>query len=288
MPFKTLSDGTKIYYDVIGPDLSEPDVLTLVFSHGAPGLVDSRLYEPFWGQFADDKVRVLLYEQRGSGRSDDGDSPEKLNIKQHAADINELRNKLGIEKIAVGGVSQGGYVAIAFAQMFPEKTAALICCNTEAKRDTSIRVEAHKFVLVNYYSKTAEEAVAIAERVAACDAAWTNEAYAEFLPFYAKNAYKPEEIAACEKHPDTWVRFMRDEFPKFDLTFGLDRITCPVLYLVGQYDCVHPPGCAELTIIGMTNAEVTHCVIADTGDPVYRDKPEESAAAVRGFLTTLI
>ena len=296
MAYIELKDKLQIYYEILSSQLShqlavtsthDQDVRTLIFIHGAPGLVDTHMYSNFWGRFASNKLRIIFYEQRGSGRSDDC-TLDKLNISQHVADLHEFCQTLKIKKPILAGVSHGGYVSLAYASHYPNEVAALILCNTNAKRETDERVAACYKSLIEYFDKTIEEAKAISEKLRVCDANWDanwdGENYNLFIKLYSKNAYQPHEIAQCQQHPMTWQKFMTDEFGSFDLSADLHRITCPVLYLVGEYDWVHPPVCSERTAKLMCNAQVEMVVIKNTGDPIYRDQPQTTEKTIRQFL----
>lgn len=286
-----LKDKLHIHYEIIGPALSaDPDIRTLLFIHGAPGLVDTHMYCDFWGRFASDTLRVIFYEQRGSGRSDDC-GLDKLHISQHITDLHEFLQLLNIKQPILAGVSQGGYISLAYASHYPQEIAALILCNTNAKRETDERVAACFKSLVEYFGKTPAEATTISEKLRVCDANWNAnwdaENYKLFINIYSKNSYKPAEIALCQQHPMTWQKFMTDEFGTFDLSAELHRITCPVLYLVGEYDWVHPPICSQRTAKLMRQAKVERCIIKNTGDPIWRDQPKETETTIRKFLTNL-
>lgn len=293
MAYIELKDKLQIYYETLGPALSlgDQETKTLLFIHGAPGLVDTHMYSDFWGRFAADKLRIVFYEQRGSGRSDDC-TLDKLNIAQHVADLHEFCQTLNIQQPILAGVSHGGYISLAYASRYPNDVAALILCNTNAKRETDERVAACYKSLTEYFGKTKEEATAISEKLRMCDANWDAnwdaENYKLFINLYSKNAYKPQEIAQCQQHPMTWQKFMTDEFGTFDLTADLYRITCPVLYLAGEYDWVHPPICSESTAKLMCNANVERVVIKNTGDPIYRDQPQLTQQAIQQFLSKIL
>jgi pimeloyl-ACP methyl ester carboxylesterase len=142
--------------------------------------------------------------------------------------------------------------------------------------------------MVEYFGKTPTEAKTISEKLRICEADWKNhwrgENYNLFINLYSKNAYRPDEIAHCQQHPLTCQKFMTQEFSTFDLTADLHKITCPVLYLAGQYDWVHPPICSEHTATLMTHAAVELHVVENTGDPVYRDQPQIAQQLISKFL----
>jgi proline iminopeptidase len=296
MAYITLKDKLQIYYEILGPQLdvssnSDQDVKTLLFIHGAPGLVDTHMYSDFWGRFASDKLRIFFYEQRGSGRSDDC-TLDKLNITQHVADLHEFCQTLNIQQPILTGVSYGGYISLAYASQYPNQVTALILCNTNAKRETDERVAACYKSLIEYFGKTAADAKTISEKLRVCDANWDAnwdaDNYKLFINLYSKNSYKPQEIAQCQQHPMTWQKFMTDEFGTFDLTADLGNITCPVLYLVGEYDWIHPPICSERTAKLMRNAQVEKVMIKNTGDPIYRDQPQITEQIIRKFISKIL
>ena len=277
MPY-TVIDDIELYYHVIG-DISN-DKPTLIFLHGGAGMADHSIYIPFWSKLSD-HVNVVFIDQRGCGKSEKGD-PEKWNLTQHGKDVFLFCNALGIELPIVAGVSWGGYVAISYAIQYPDHPQGLILCNTEAKVSPEERYKA--------FLRVAN--IDAANAVRAFDADWNSSSNAEYfklcLPFYAKKAYTPDELAGCIRNHDLWEKYMLTEHGAFDFTSSLNRIHCPVLYLVGENDPVHPASCAIDTAkyIG-ENCELS--IIKDTGDPVYRDQPDETIRVILYFfLSSLI
>lgn len=279
MPKLTLeNEKLNLYYEVFGPTLSEPDVKTMVFIHGGPGIVDGRLYYDFWSQFASENLRVVFFEQRGSGRSDDPESPETLNISQHAKDVHAFCEALHIEKPIIAGVSQGGYVALSYAAQFPHDLCGLVITNTEAKRDTEARCKAYKTNAVTYFGASAEAGEKAAAAIKELDTHWSTTLSVEpIFPFFTKNT----EAFVGEYHPVTCERYMKNEWGSFDLRPDLSKIICPVLYLAGRYDCVHPLSSALETMELLPHAEFH---ILEAAAPVYADKKEESLALVTDFV----
>lgn len=81
-----------------------------------------------------DRYRVLAPDLRGFG-IDRRTLPAAMTMERHAADVRDLLDSEGIESAVLCGMSMGGYVAMAFAQQWPERTDALILCNTRASAD---------------------------------------------------------------------------------------------------------------------------------------------------------
>ena len=122
-PFQTgfldTGDGHQVYWELVGNPNGKP----AVFLHGGPGGGCSpehrRLFNP-------DKYCVLLFDQRGCGRSTPHASLENNTTWDLVADIERLRSMLGAEKWLVFGGSWGSTLALAYAQAFPEQVSELV------------------------------------------------------------------------------------------------------------------------------------------------------------------
>jgi len=122
-PYRThtipVSEGHKLYVEECG----RADGLPVVFLHGGPGAG----CESWHRQFFDPEVyRIVLFDQRGSGRS----IPHAVlegNTTQHlVADIEVVRNALGIDQWVVFGGSWGSTLGLVYAETFPEQVLGLI------------------------------------------------------------------------------------------------------------------------------------------------------------------
>ena len=114
-----VAGGHTLYFECCG----NPDGLPLVFLHGGPG---SGAAPKFRRMFDPARFRIVLFDQRGCGRSRphlalDGNTTADL-----VEDIETLRRHLQITKWIVFGPSWGSTLALAYAQAFPERVAALV------------------------------------------------------------------------------------------------------------------------------------------------------------------
>ncbi|MBF6318069.1 prolyl aminopeptidase [Nocardia cyriacigeorgica] len=115
--------GQSVYWEVSG----NPDGKPAVFLHGGPGGGTA----PYHRQFFDpERYRIVLFDQRGCGRSTphiaDG-ADLSLNTTDHLiADIEQLREALGIEQWLVFGGSWGSTLALAYAQRYPRRVTELV------------------------------------------------------------------------------------------------------------------------------------------------------------------
>jgi len=122
-PFRTgmldTGDGHQIYWELCG----NPDGRPAVFLHGGPGSGCSpdhrRLFDPT-------KYCVLLFDQRGCGRSLPVASLENNTTWHLVADMERLRQMLGAERWLVFGGSWGSTLALAYAQRHTERVSALV------------------------------------------------------------------------------------------------------------------------------------------------------------------
>ena len=114
-----VSDIHELYYEQCGNPKGKP----VVFLHGGPGggLV------PEYRRFHDPNAyRVVLFDQRGSGRSTPHASLEENTTWHLVDDIERLREHLGIDAWQVFGGSWGSTLALAYAETHPQPVKELV------------------------------------------------------------------------------------------------------------------------------------------------------------------
>ncbi len=122
-PFQTgmldTGDGHSIYWELCGNPHGKP----AVFLHGGPGSgcapEHRRLFDP-------QRYCVLLFDQRGCGRSTPHAALENNTTWDLVADMERLRCLLGVERWLVLGGSWGSTLALAYAQTHTARVSALI------------------------------------------------------------------------------------------------------------------------------------------------------------------
>lgn len=77
--------------------------------------------------------RVITWDQRGHGRT--LSTAEPYTYWDSADDLAGLLDQLGVERAAIGGMSQGGFVSLRFALRYPDRTAGLILIDTQAGKE---------------------------------------------------------------------------------------------------------------------------------------------------------
>ena len=78
--------------------------------------------------------RIIVPDLRGFGESDSSPGPATMN--RMAQDVAQLLDHLEVTRAVIGGLSMGGYVALAFYKQFPSRVRALILADTRAQADT--------------------------------------------------------------------------------------------------------------------------------------------------------
>jgi len=104
----------------------------LIFLHGFP--FNSASWAPQVEHFKN-KFNVLAPDLRGHGNGPNGSGPWM--IAHFAADLKALLDASKIDKAVICGLSMGGYIALHFAQQYPERIAGLVLCDTQADADSN-------------------------------------------------------------------------------------------------------------------------------------------------------
>lgn len=108
-----------LYYEECGDPQGKP----VVYLHGGPGGGVSPDFRRYFDPFA---YRMVLFDQRGCGKSTPHASLDDNTTWHLISDIEALREHLGIERWQVFGGSWGSTLALAYAQAHPERVTELV------------------------------------------------------------------------------------------------------------------------------------------------------------------
>ncbi len=117
--FLRVSPVHELYYEECGNPNGKP----VVFLHGGPGGGTDAEDAPV---LRSEAYRIVLFDQRGCGKSKPHASLEDNTTWHLVADIETLREHLGIEHWQVFGGSWGSTLALAYAQTHPERCTELV------------------------------------------------------------------------------------------------------------------------------------------------------------------
>lgn len=130
--FLSVDDTHTLYVEQCG----NPDGIPIVFLHGGPGSG----CEPWHRQFFDpEHYRIILFDQRGCGRSTPHASIQNNTTQHLIADIETIRRDLKIEQWAVFGGSWGSTLGLAYAEANPARVLGLILRGIFLSRPQDIR-----------------------------------------------------------------------------------------------------------------------------------------------------
>lgn len=104
-------------------ECGNPHGLPVLFVHGGPGAG----CEPYHRRFFDPNIyRIILFDQRGAGRSTPHAELAGNNTQALVSDIERIRGHLGIERWVLFGGSWGSTLALVYAETHPERVLGLI------------------------------------------------------------------------------------------------------------------------------------------------------------------
>ena len=131
-----VGDGQLVYWETCGNPNGKPAVVL----HGGPGSGCSPSYRRW---FDPDAYMVVLFDQRGSGRSlphaSDPATDLSTNTTHHLiADIERLRQHLGIARWLVWGASWGSTLALAYAETHPEAVTEMVLVSVTMTRPADV------------------------------------------------------------------------------------------------------------------------------------------------------
>jgi pimeloyl-ACP methyl ester carboxylesterase len=277
----TTADGRRLAYRRAGKGP------TLVCHGGGPGF--SGLYLADLGGL-DEELELVVVDPRGTGGSDRPADPRDYAIADYTADLEGLRDHLGLERMSLLGHSHGGVVAMDYAAKHPERVDRLILASTLPRWASEQEAAMGVAIEANAGEPWYEDAKAALEAEQAgrfsSDEELGELAVREF-PFYFAR-YGDKEQAYLETlrdeipNADALSLFNHEIFETFDLRPELARITAPTLVIAGEEDFITGPPSAREIAAGIAQAETV--LLPGIGHFIFVEAPEAFRAAVLSFL----
>ena len=262
-------NGIKLFFDVEGlqyvpdgPRMREKPVCFVL--HGGPG-GDHCNFLPETSVLAE-TMQLIYVDDRNCGRSERCDISTS-SLKQNAADLEALRQYLGLDKIYILGHSYGGMKAQQYMIDYPEHLHGVILAGTAG--------ESGLF-------QTAE-AIVMERGTEAQKALWKRRMN-EFVPYEefiigmgSMYHYHYDEVEArngtlrCIKNSE--VRdYQAPEMRELDLISHLHDVKFPVLILCGKYDHITAPIYSEHLHEAIPNSELH--IIDECAHEMFSDRPD--------------
>ncbi len=115
----SVAEPHQLYVEVCG----NPDGMPVLFVHGGPGGGCSEDHRRF---FDPNKYRIILFDQRGSGRSTPHADLTENTTQALVSDMEMIRDFLGVDQWVLFGGSWGSTLSLVYAQTYPDRVAGLI------------------------------------------------------------------------------------------------------------------------------------------------------------------
>lgn len=261
-------NGARVFFDIAGSGVVfdgdlEVERPVVVMLPGGPGSSHTHYKRPSAGfHRLLERFQLVYVDWRGGGRSDSL-PPDAITLDNAVADVEAIRQLLGIEQWAVLGASGGGIWALAYAAAHPDVVTHLLILHSTSRCD--------------YFATTAE---AMARKAGITD----EEAIGIYRDFVSGRLEAPvEEWAASlrdtimhtqnanysdpDKHPEVTERrtkgwkelptpellkeldvsrwYLRDFQKNYDASRIAHKVRSPTLVITGETDPVAPPSQAE-------------------------------------------
>lgn len=259
---KKVVRGIEIAYDDVG---SGPSVVLL---HGYP------FNRSMWREQVDElkqNHRVIIPDLRGHGES--AVTPGPATMQNMAYDVASLLETLNISRATIGGLSMGGYVALAFYRLFPLRVRSLLLADTRPQADTEEGKEKRE--------QQAEKALAEGMEGIA-------DALLPKLLTPATVTERPEIVKRLRQmmvgtDPEGAAAALRGMAARQDQTSFLSRIIAPTLIIAGSKDALTPVADAELMHREIGGSRLQ--IIEGAGHVSNLERPEEFNRAFVKFLS---
>jgi len=242
----------------------------LVLLHGFPfnRTLWREQVEAFRGRY-----RCICVDLRGHGETTA--TGDIATMEEMAADVAALLDELQIERVSLGGLSMGGYVALAFYRSFPERVRALILADTRPQADTD---EARR---------SREET---ATRVLREGMTIIADTMLPKLLAPSTHAERPDIVARVREmilntNSLGAAAALRGMAARRDQTELLHKIQCPTLIMVGSLDAITPPDDAEALHREIRGSHLE--VIEGAGHVSNLERPTQFSRALANFLDAL-
>jgi 3-oxoadipate enol-lactonase len=231
--------------------------------------LNSGMWEPQLAALAG-RFRVIALDYRGLGRS--GGVTEATTMGRIAQDALALLRQLGLRRVAVAGLSMGGYAALELYRQAPEIFRGLALCDTRATPDNQAQKDGRE-----QYAKSALEK----------GLGWVAD---DFGPKLVRP--NPDEAVLArvkqlirEGTPEGVAAAQRGMALRPDSVPTLARIGCPTLVLHGEEDQIIPLGEAMRIAATVRGARLVR--IPAAGHVPNLENPTAFSAALSGFFASL-
>jgi pimeloyl-ACP methyl ester carboxylesterase len=251
--------------------------LPVIFLHAFP------LNRQMWAREiqalqTEQRYRLLALDWRGFGESELPVSPVRPAISHMttlAQDLAGLMDILGIDQATLCGLSMGGYVAFAFARLYPQRLHGLILADTRPGTDAP-EVRAARESLARLAESQGTTAIADLQ-------------VPRLLSSYTRQQHPDVEVGVrqliASATPQGIAAASRGMAVREDASDLLPELACPTLVIAGEQDALMTPLMTQEYAACIPGAQLT--LLPHAGHLANLEQPRAFLQAVRQFLATL-
>lgn len=220
-----------------------------------------------------DGYRVVVPDLRGHGET--SLTRGVTAMEEMAEDVASLLDELGVGRAFVGGLSMGGYVALAFFRSHPERVRALVLADTRATADTDEGRRVREETALRALSDGMEPiSSAMLPKLLA---AKTLEGRPDVV----------ERVRAMilSTNPEAAAAALRGMAMRRDQTELLEEMNVPALVIVGSEDVLTPPADSEAMHSKIRDSRLV--TVEGAGHLSNVERPAEFNLTLRQFLDAL-
>ena len=243
----------------------------VVLTHGT--LMDYTMFAPQI-EALEHRYRIIAYNHRARTHR----WAEPYDLGDLVNDCRQVLDERGIERCVLGGMSMGGFMALEFARIYPERLLGLILIDTKAAPfDLAQRADVMRDYGAADVDGLLPHAVA-AVAVARCFGATTIERDPKLVAHWIDRWHKLPARSVYNE-VQSWLG-------KADNRPDLADIDVPALILHGEEDAIFPVSIAEELEAGIPSAQLV--VIPRAGHTANLEQPQASNRAILGFLGSVL
>jgi pimeloyl-ACP methyl ester carboxylesterase len=218
--------------------------------------------------------QVIVPDLRGFGAARD-QAVEEAGMDLLADDVARLLDDRGLDRVVLGGLSLGGYVALAFMRRHADRVSGLVLLDTKATADGD---------------QARDDRLKMAERVLAEGNGFVAEAMLPKLLGETSREHRPEVVSKVatlirEQAPQAIAGAQRGMAARSATTDVLATISVPTLVVTGEEDAVTGPEVGRDLAAGIPGARFL--LVEEAGHLVNLEQPEIVNEALLDFLAPL-
>ena len=236
---------------------------------------------------------LLFFDPRGSGKSSRPADAAKMSTVDMADDIEHLRQFLGLPKISLLGHSDGGSIALDYAERYPASLGKLVIVDGstlgQSQNDHEEGYEQQRIMArISQDPRYKDAAMALQrDRPPASDEVFANDMKKELPVYFADPEKNVARFAVtnADAVPSSWALTAQDKANRahdWHQEERLSQVHAPTLVVVGKQDWICPVMVAQHVSAGIAGSKLV--VIDGSGHFPWIEQPNEFFGVVAAFL----